>query len=146
MSQVLPPCLTANSNYDEETAVVAPTDIFRAHGLPRHVRMDRDARLVGSWTIDGFPSALVRYLLCLGIQVDVCPPHRPDLKPYVERFNRTVTHECLPAHLSDSLEATGPILATFKRFNNYDRPHQGDTCLTSSHSRFAVTRPRCKSH
>ena len=45
--------------------------------------------------MDRFPSALMRFLLCVGIQPDVCPPKRPDLKPYVERFNRTQKEECI---------------------------------------------------
>lgn len=117
-----------DDDYNEESTVIAPTDIFSANGLPSQIRMDRDSRLVASWTMDGFPSALVRYLLCLGIQVAVCPPRRPDLKPFVERFNRTVAYECLQIALPDSLEATKPVISAYKAFYNAERPHQGSAC------------------
>ena len=117
-----------DDDYNAESTVVALTDIFIANGLPTQIRMDRDPRLVASWTMDGFPSALVRYLLCLGVQVAVCPPHRPDLKPFVERFNRTVAHECLERVLPESLEAAQPVVSAYKVFYNTERPHQGSAC------------------
>lgn len=117
-----------NDDYTQESTVVALTDIFIANGLPAQIRIDRDPRLVASWTTDGFPSALVRYLLCLGVQVAVCPPQRPDLKPFVERFNRTVAHECLERTLPTSLEATQPVISAYKVFYNTERPHQGSAC------------------
>jgi hypothetical protein len=31
----------------------------------------------------------------VGVEPNVIPPHCPDLNPYVERFHRTLSHECL---------------------------------------------------
>jgi hypothetical protein len=63
--------------------------------------------------------------MCLDIAVDICPPQRHDLKPFVERFNRTLEYECpRPAH-PQNLEATHPVIQQFKQFYNQACPHQG---------------------
>jgi hypothetical protein len=75
-----------------------------------------------------FPSQLLRLLLCLGIDPIPCPPQRPDLKPYVERFNKTVIHECLaPAHPTTIAEAQA-VVDAYLPFYCTERPHQGDVC------------------
>jgi hypothetical protein len=83
---------------------------------------------VGSWTTDGYPSALVRFLRCLSIHSDICPPHRPDLKPFVERCIRTLKHECLFVHRPDTLPQTDLVLAEQRLFYNTDRPNQSLAC------------------
>ena len=70
-------------DFSAETMITVMTDLFRSAGLPRTIRFDRDPRFVASWSMDKFPSAFMRFLLCLGITLDICPPRRPDLKPYV---------------------------------------------------------------
>ncbi len=45
------------------------------HGLPQMLTFDNDPRFVGSPAGRDFPSALVRFLLCLGVQPNVIPPH-----------------------------------------------------------------------
>ncbi len=117
------------ADYNQETALIMTTDIMLEQGgRPGGLRIDRDPRLVGSWTIDGFPSAFVRYCLCLEVEVSVCKPRRPDLKPFVERFNRTVQHECILVQQPKTLDATKQVLAKYGHFYNYERPHQGAAC------------------
>lgn len=118
----------AREDYNQETALLTLHEIFNRQGLPHRLRMDRDTRFVGSWSNSGFPSALVRYLFCLGIGVDVCPPYRPDLKPFVERFNRTLKYECLLVERPGNLEATTKLLQEFQPLYNEQRPHQGISC------------------
>ncbi len=118
----------ASDEYDEETALLALTQVFIDHGLPRRLRMDRDTRWIGSWTGEAFPSPLIRYLLTLGIEVDICPPRRPDLKPFVERFNRTLEYECLRVEQPTTLQQTTLVLKAYRHFYNYERPHQGASC------------------
>jgi hypothetical protein len=65
---------------------------------PRCSRVLRDPRWVGSASGRDFPSVLVRFLLCLGIGPNICPPHRPDKNCYVERLHRTYKYECLLVH------------------------------------------------
>lgn len=75
-----------------------------------------------------FPSALMRFLFCLGVEPNVIPPRRPDLNPYVERFHRTLSQECLqldrPATAHQVQEATEAFLIHY----NEERPNQARSC------------------
>jgi len=51
---------------------------LREQGLPTGLTFDNDPRFVGSPSSRDFPSALLRFLWCLGVQPHVIPPHRPD--------------------------------------------------------------------
>ena len=75
---------TASDDYNTESSIIAMTSVFLVEGLPETLTIDRDPRFVGGYQGDDFPSAFMRFLLCLDIDVDVCPPRRPDLKPFVE--------------------------------------------------------------
>jgi hypothetical protein len=76
---------------------------------------DNDPRLVGSPAGRDFPSALVRFLLCLGVQPNVIPPHRPDLNAYVERDH---SFECLrSACRSISQPRSRRLLSSPRRFS-----------------------------
>ena len=68
----------AASDYNAETALRKLAEVLLEQGCPDHIRMDRDPRWVGSWTAKDFPSPLLRFLQCLGIDPHVCPPQRPD--------------------------------------------------------------------
>jgi hypothetical protein len=67
-----------HDNFHAQTALEAMAQILHQHGLPASITFDRDTRWVGSASGRDFPSAFVRFLLCLGIQPTICPPHRPD--------------------------------------------------------------------
>jgi hypothetical protein len=71
------------SDFDAETLLEAVAQFFRMRGLPAMLTFDNDPRFVGSASGRDFPSALVRFLLCLGVQPNVIPPHRPDLNELV---------------------------------------------------------------
>jgi len=86
-------------DFDAEALFEVVAQFLRDHGLPRMLTFDNDPRFVGSPSGRDFPSALVRFLLCLGVQPNVIPPHRPDLNAYVERFHRSLGQECLQVHL-----------------------------------------------
>ncbi len=90
--------------------------------------MDRDPRFVGGWQGDDFPSAFMRYLMALGIHLDICPPRRPDLKPFIERVYRTVQEECLTIEWLDSLADARDALRRYRLRYNNQRPHQGKAC------------------
>ena len=114
--------------YDAQTALESVATLLREHGLPKRLRFDRDPRLWGSWTRDSYPSPMVRFLRVLGIEPVVCPPRRPDKKPFVERCIGTLKHEWLdrfsPATRAEALE----VLAQFPHYYNATRPHQGHAC------------------
>ncbi len=118
-----------SDRFDAEWTLLSFIEILHRTGLPQTVRFDRDPRLVASWTTDDFPSAFMRFLLCVGILPDVCPAHRPDLKPYVERFNRTQLEECILVHRPATVESTQIALRQYNHFYNLERPNQAVTCL-----------------
>jgi transposase InsO family protein len=117
-----------HQNYHAQTVLETLVQFLRDHGVPVMFTFDRDPRFVGSSSSDDFPSAFCRFLLCLGILPNICPPHRPDKNPYVERFHRTLGAECLQVHRPSTLEAVRAVTERFAVHYNQERPHQGRAC------------------
>ncbi len=120
--------LEGSEGYHAETALEAIARLFILKGLPKRLRFDRDTRFVASWTSDSYPSALVRFLLVIGVEPIVCPPRRPDLKPVVERTIKTLKYEWLARHATDNIADALAILEQFPHYYNHTRPHQGQAC------------------
>lgn len=120
--------LQASDDYQAQTALVAMASTLIQQGLPQRIVFDRDPRFIGSWSANDFPSAFMRFLMCLGIEVEVCPPQRPDLKPFVERYFRTLNSECVrvlhPANPHQAREVFNEHRFTY----NHERPHQAKVC------------------
>ncbi len=116
------------ADFDAETLLEVVAQFFREQGLPAMLTFDNDPRFVGSPSGRDFPSALVRFLLCLGVEPNVTPPHRPDKNPYVERFHRTLSQECLLVHLPRSHEQVCEATQTFFAHYNDQRPNQARSC------------------
>lgn len=116
------------SGFDAENSLRILAQTFLLHGLPKRLRFDRDPRFVGSWTTDGYPSAWLRFLHSLGVEPVICPPRRPDLKPFVERLIRTIKYEKLYVQRPGNLEQAAEMLHSFRGFYNEVRPHQGISC------------------
>lgn len=114
--------------YHAETALLVVARIFLLNGLPQRLRFDRDPRLVGSWRQDGYPSPFVRFLHVLGVEPIICPPRRPQKKPYVERAIRSLKHESLFVHCPPTLPQADVVLADFRAFYNVERPNQALSC------------------
>jgi hypothetical protein len=68
-----------HANFHAQTVLQAMAQVLLQHGKPDSIPLDRDTRWVGSASGRDFPSAFLRFLLCLKIAPNVCPPHRPDL-------------------------------------------------------------------
>jgi hypothetical protein len=115
-------------DFTAETTLEAIVETFRSHGLPESATLDRDPRFVGSPHGRDFPAPLVRLLHCLGIQVIVCPPRRPDKNAFVDRYNRTYAEECLRVYAPTDVEAVCTVTAAFQQHYNYERPNQAVTC------------------
>lgn len=115
-------------DFTAETAIIALTNTLLVHGIPQTITCDRDPRFVGSWTSQEFPSAFMRYLLCLGITVNVCPPRRPDKNAFVERYHRTYEYECLRIHRPTTLAETIEVTEPFRWHYNSERPNQARSC------------------
>lgn len=120
--------LAAMARYHADTAILAVSELFLLNGLPKRLRFDRDTRWVGSWNRNSYPSPFIRFLRCLGVEPVICPPRRPDLKPFVERVIRTVKEECLWVERPQFLTAMNTDLDNYLKFYNEERPHQGLSC------------------
>jgi len=117
-----------HEDFHAETALDAVITFLRTYGLPPMLTFDRDPRWVGSASGRDFPSALRRFLLCLGIQPHVCPPRRPDKNAYVERYHRSYNQECLQIHRPTTLQEVREVTEQFMQHYNHERPHQGRSC------------------
>jgi hypothetical protein len=83
---------------------------------------------VGSASGRDFPSALRRFLLCLGIEPQICPPRRPDKNAFVERYHRSYNQECLQISRPGTLQEVCEVTERFVLHYNQERPHQGRSC------------------
>ncbi len=116
------------ADFDAEILLEVVAQFLREHGLPHMLTFDNDPRFVGSPSGRDFPSALVRFLLCLGVEPNVIPPHRPDLNAYVERFHRTLSQECLQVHRPGTRQQVQEATETFLIHYNDERPNQARSC------------------
>lgn len=115
-------------DYNAETALQKLAEVLQEQGCPDRIRLDRDTRWVGSWTAKDFPSPLLRFLQCLGIEPKVCPPKRPDKNPFVERYHRNFKYECQLIECPVDLVSTVEINRRYVHFYNFERPNQAITC------------------
>jgi len=114
----------ARTDFHAETALEAVIGFLTRYGCPRCMTFDRDSRWVGSHSLRHFPSAFCRFLLCLGIQPNVCPPRRPDKHADVERLHRTLKQECLQICLPITLGEVREATAEFLQHYNHERPQE----------------------
>lgn len=117
-----------HDNYTMATAIVAAADLVRIHGVPDRVCIDRDPRFVGGNPKADFPSPFLQFWQCLGVEVVICPPRRPDLKPFVERMNRTLNDEGIRAFRPTTLADARAVLHHVQQHYNHERPNQATTC------------------
>jgi transposase InsO family protein len=118
----------ARADFTMATAIETAAVIVTEHGLPDRVTIDRDPRFVGETSQRESPSAFLRFWLCLGVEVTICPPHRPDLNAFVERYHRSYNEECLQVYRPADLEGVRTVTAAFQQHYNQERPHQGLAC------------------
>lgn len=115
-------------DFTAETALVALTTTLQTYGMPKAITLDRDPRWVGSPAGSDFPAALMRFGMCLGIDIVICDPHHPQQNGFVERYNRTYQEECLAHDRPTNLEEAQTVTDLFVRHYNEERPHQGISC------------------
>ena len=114
--------------YQADTTLEMLISVFREYGFPARFRFDRDSRLIGSMGMDNYPSALIRFAWCIGMEPVVCNPGRPQEKPYIERAIRTLKHECLYVNKPATQDTVQDCLQTYQDFYNTQRAHQGLSC------------------
>lgn len=110
------------------TTIAAVAATVQEAGLPETITFDRDSRFLGGTHHPDSPSPFVRFWLCLGVQVQVLPPRRPDLNAYVERYHRSFEQECLQVYRPADLESVTNVTSAFQQHYNQERPHQGRSC------------------
>src|SRR5215469_4284175 len=115
-------------DYTAETVFTPVVETLRQYGLPDLVGFDRDPRFVGSASGRDFPSPFVRFWQCLGVQVYICPPKRPDKNAFVERFHRSLGEECLDKHRPTDLGQVREVTRAYHEHYNVERPNQAITC------------------
>lgn len=115
-------------DFNAETVITTLAEVFEKHGKPKTLTFDRDTRFVNSWTGRDYPSALLRFLTCLGIVPNVCPAHHPEKNGFVERYNKTYEYECLQIHRPQSQTAVAELNPQFREHYNQERPNQAITC------------------
>ena len=115
-------------DYTAETVFTPVVETLRQYGLPDLVGFDRDPRFVGSASGRDFPSPFVRFWQCLGVQVSICPPRRPDKNAFVERFHRSLGSECLDKHRPTDLGQVREVTRAYHEHYNVERPNQAITC------------------
>ena len=76
----------------------------------------------------GFPAPFVRFLACLGIKADICPPRRPDKNGYVERYNRPYKYEGSLIYQPESYDQVLDMNHDIRYHYNYQRPNQAKSC------------------
>jgi len=117
-----------SSDFHAETAFDSVVRFLRQFGRPQRFTFDRDPRWVGSASGRDFPSAFVRFLLCLGVEPNICPPHHPQDNCFVERYHRAYGEECLRVFRPGTEEEVREVTATFLPHYNYERPNQARSC------------------
>ena len=110
------------------SAIETVAAIVTERGLPERVTIDRDSRFVGETSQRESPAPFLRFWLCLGVEVSICPPRRPDLNGFVERYHRSYNEECLQVYRPADLETVRTVTAAFQQHYNDERPHQGLAC------------------
>ncbi len=116
------------ADYTAETSLRAVAELVRVQGLPDHITFDRDPRFVGSAKARDFPAPFVRFWACLGVDVTICPPHRPDKNAFVERYHRSYNQECLQVDRPTTVAEVREVTAVYKEHYNYERPNQALSC------------------
>jgi hypothetical protein len=115
-------------DYTMVTAVEAMVHVLRVHGCPQAVRFDRDPRFIGSWSAGESPSAFMRLLMCLDIGLQICPPHRPDKNPFIERYHKNYKYEGLLRECPETLSQAQAVTLVYQIHYNKERPNQAITC------------------
>ncbi len=117
-----------HEDFHAATALEAVIGFLREYGRPARMSFDHDPRWVGGASGWDFPSALQRFLMAVGVDIRLCPPHQPQKNAFVERYHRNYKYECLLVHVPQSLEDVRRVTEQYQQHYNEQRPHQGRAC------------------
>src|SRR5690348_14105205 len=114
-----------HDDFHAATALEAVIGFLREYGPPTRMSFDHDPRWVGGSSGWDFPSALLRFLMAVGVDVRLCPPHQPQKNGFVERYHRNYKYECLLVYVPQSLVEVREVTEQYQQHYNEQRPHQG---------------------
>jgi hypothetical protein len=66
----------------------------------------------------------VRFLLCLGVEPNICPPRQPQKNPFVERYHRAFGQECLEVLRPGTEGEVREVTDAYCLHYNTERPNQ----------------------
>jgi len=118
----------ARCDFNAETTLRSVAAVLKRVGCPRQITFDRDPRFVASAGNGDFPAPFVRFLACLGIVADICPPQSPQHNGFVERYNRSDKYESILVYQPESFAQVIDMNRDQKQFYNYQRPNQARSC------------------
>jgi len=115
-------CLQACGDEQAATVQAALTATFRRYGLPERMLMDNGP----PWGGEGQQtlSALILWLIRLGIHISHSHPYHPQTQGKDERFHRTLKAEVLRDQYFASLSACQRGFDQWREVYNRERPHQ----------------------
>jgi hypothetical protein len=116
-------------DFDAEVLLEVVAQFLCEHGLSQMLTFDNDPREVFSPAGRDFPPALVRFLLCLGVQPSAHPPHRPDFC----RLRRALSSFTWSGVGASSIgqprsRRSSPLTEAFLAHYNQERPNQARSC------------------
>ena len=118
----------ARTDFNAETVIETIAQTLQQVGCPRQITFDRDPRFVGSASSGDFPAAFVRFLACLHIEADICPPQRPQKNGFVERYNRSYKYEGIQMYRPATFTQVVDMNRDVRFHYNYQRPNQALSC------------------
>lgn len=116
-------------DFTAEVALQALVEPLQQYGCPLSLTLDRDPRWVGSPAGSDFPSAVLRFCACLGIDVHVCAPRHPPSERLRGALPPQPTWaECLAIEHPATLEQARQVTEDFGQHYNFQRPNQALSC------------------
>jgi hypothetical protein len=116
------------TDFNAETVINSVAQTLQQVGCPHQITFDRDPRFVGSASSTDFPAAFVRFLTCLNIQAEICPPQRPDENGFIERYNRTYEYEGIRVYRPATFEQAQEMNQAVRQHYSFERPNQARSC------------------
>jgi transposase InsO family protein len=100
------------------------TKVFRRHGMPSRMAMDRGSPWHSWHDAHRHLTSLSFWLVELDIQVIFSRPYHPQTLGKEERFHRTLKYDLLEKSYFGSFEETQESFDLFRHEYNYVRPHE----------------------
>lgn len=110
-------CIEVEVEHRMNAKFVAQTllGLFTRHGVPKHIRSDNGPEFIARF--------LMRVLVIHGVEARHIDPGSPWQNGIDERFNGTLSDECLNMETFHNRDHARALVKRFARFYNDERPH-----------------------